>query len=53
MSIGLAYYIILLVWFVFGFVYNRPAWPAIGGPVLEFVLFLLAGWAIFGPPLHG
>lgn len=53
MSIGLVFWIIMIVWAVFGFVINRPAWPALGGSLLEFVLFLLLGWAAFGAPIHG
>jgi len=58
MSLGLAFYILLLIWFVFGIV---TYWPGSNfghyGPggnwLLLFVLFLLLGWKVFGPPLHG
>lgn len=58
MSLGLAFYILLLIWLVFGLVTFWPGSPyghiALGGnSLLLFVLFLLLGWKVFGPPLHG
>jgi hypothetical protein len=54
MSIGLAYYILLLIWLAFGFWQggfgNRTV---IGGNLLLFILFVLLGWHDFGPPIHG
>lgn len=56
MSIGLAFWILMLVWLVFG---AYGAWHQSGGvwnwggSLLTFVLFLLLGWRVFGPPLHG
>ena len=56
MAIGLAFWILMLIWAVFGiawhFGYAGPY--AIGiNSLLLFVLFLLLGWHAFGPPLHG
>jgi len=56
MSLGLAFWILMLIWFVFsalvfgGFVAGTYAVG--GGALLHFVLFLLLGWKVFGPPLH-
>jgi hypothetical protein len=55
MTLGLAFWIIMLVWLVFGLygAYNAGGSPyMIGGTLLMFVLFLLLGWHAFGPPLH-
>jgi len=56
-SIGLAFYIILLVWAVFGilshFGYVGGVYAVGVNAVVLFVLFLLLGWKVFGPPLHG
>lgn len=58
MQIGLAFYIIMLLWLVFGL---WSGWPApgvpanyrpLGGTLLLFILLLLLGWQIFGPPLQ-
>jgi hypothetical protein len=48
----------MLIWLVFGLVWNWPNSPAapygpIGNTILLFVLFLLLGWHAFGPPVHG
>ncbi len=56
MSLGLAFWILMLVWLAFGVYANRAAlgnWSGWGGSLLEFLLFLLLGWHAFGPPLHG
>ena len=56
MSVGLAFWVLMLIWAVFGiFIHFYPgtAYGVIGNSVLIFVLFLLLGWKVFGPPLHG
>lgn len=53
MSLGLAFYIILLIWVVFGAWRNWPNQILVGGDLITFCLFLLLGWKVFGPPLHG
>lgn len=56
MTLGLCFYILMLIWFVFGlffhFGYAPAAWGFAVNSVLLFVLFLLLGWQTFGPPLH-
>ncbi len=56
MTFALAYWILMLIWFVFGCWSNWPISKAsvgpIGGSVLMFVLLTLLGWAVFGAPLH-
>jgi hypothetical protein len=58
MSIGLVFWILMLLWAVFGLWSNRPAlaggdWYPLGGNVLLFILLLLLGWHDFGPPIRG
>jgi hypothetical protein len=56
MSLGLAFWILMLIWLVFGFAWH---WGVMGpyGPwgfsLLLFILLALLGWHAFGPPLHG
>ncbi len=53
MSYALAYWIIMLIWLVFGCWQNwAGGFKAIGGNILLFVLFVLIGLQIFGKPLH-
>lgn len=56
MTLGLCFWIIMLVWLVFGllthFAVVPGMWGATANVVLLFVLFLLLGWQVFGPPLH-
>jgi hypothetical protein len=55
MGFGLIYWILMLIWFVFslavfggyGGMYGHSA-----SALLEFILFLLLGWKVFGPPVH-
>lgn len=53
MSFGLCYWILMLVWLVFSL---WSAWPTglrQGGPsLLLFILLVLLGWKVFGPPIH-
>lgn len=56
MTLGLCYWILMLIWAVFGLVwhfgYTPAAWGFAVNTVLLFVLFLLLGWQVFGPPLR-
>jgi hypothetical protein len=58
MSIGLIFWIIMLIWLLFALAWNfnwagvSPHGP-LGNSLLLFVLFLLIGWRVFGPPVHG
>ena len=57
MTLGLAFWILMLIWLVFGIVlpltpYGHP-YAVVGGNLLIFILFLLVGWKTFGAPLHG
>lgn len=56
MSFALAYWVLMLVWLIFGL---WSTWPlsaanvkAQGPTLLLFVLLLLLGWKTFGAPLH-
>jgi len=57
MPIGLAFWILMLIWAVFGILSHfgmvAGAYAVTGNAVLLFVLFLLLGWKVFGSPLHG
>lgn len=52
MSIGLCYWILMLIWFVFGLYLTWQNHLLVGGNVLLFILLLLLGWKVFGPPLR-
>ncbi len=58
MSIGLLFWILMILWVIFGAWYRST--PTAFGPygwagdwLLLFVLFGLLGWRVFGPVLHG
>ena len=55
MSLGLCYWILLLVAIVFGFATRGGyigEYGALGNSLLVLVLFILLGWQVFGTPLH-
>ena len=61
MTRGLIFWVLMLIWFVFALVLNFSG-PSLGigghygtiaNSLLEFVLFLLLGWQVYGPPVHG
>jgi len=59
MTLGLAFWVLMILWLVLGIWWRWPATPApaafwpLGGDLLLFILLLLLGWHSFGPPLHG
>ena len=57
MTIGLLFWILMLIVLIFGIFTRWPApgtqpWP-IGEWVLLWILLALLGWKAFGPALHG
>lgn len=53
MSIGLIYWILMIIWLVYGVWDDFPERKSLGRTGLLFVLLVLAGWGIWGPPIHG
>lgn len=57
MTLNLLFWILMLLWLVFGIVPTFPRgekpvyWP-FAGSVLMFVLVGLLGWQTFGPAIH-
>lgn len=54
MSFGLIFWIIMLLWLIYGLWDWRvpgslPPW---GNTLWLFILFLLLGWRVFGAPVH-
>lgn len=56
MSFALCYWILMLLWLVFGLWSNWPAtgnaFRPLGGTLLLFILLVLIGWKVFGAPIH-
>jgi len=54
MTLSLVFWLLMLIWLVFGLWSNWPVQnrPNLGGTVLLFILLLLLGWRVFGPPIH-
>jgi hypothetical protein len=56
MTLGLCYWVLMLIWLVFGllvhFTVIEGSYAILTNAVLLFILFLLLGWQVFGPPLH-
>lgn len=57
MSVSLLFWIIMLIWLIFGIFTYWPAggarpWP-LGGHVVLWILLALLGWRVFGAPLQG
>lgn len=57
MTIGLPFWILMIIWLVFGFLVYWPAAGArlypVGGHLLLWILLALLGWKVFGPAIHG
>jgi hypothetical protein len=53
MTLGLAFWILMLLWLVLGTWWSWPNHVAVGGNLMLFLLLMLLGWRVFGAPLHG
>lgn len=56
MTLGLAFWVLMLVWFVFGVLVHfgvvAGAYAVGTSTLLLFVLFLILGWQVFGQPIR-
>jgi len=58
MTIGFIFWLLMILWFLFGMYWN---WPAdnkpnvgvLGGSFLLFILLFLLGWKVFGFVIQG
>jgi hypothetical protein len=59
MSIGFLFWLLMIIWLIFGIVASPPLTvggatiPGWGGHLFHWVLLALLGWGIFGFPIHG
>ncbi len=58
MSIGLLFWILMVLWLLFGLWSNRGPiqggdWSPVGGSLLLFILLFLLGWRVFGFIIQG
>lgn len=53
MSLGIAFWICMLIWLVVGIWSSWPDYKSSGGNLLLFIILLLLGWKSFGAPIHG
>jgi hypothetical protein len=52
MALGLVFWILMLLWLVFGLWRDWPNHYVVGGNLLLFIVILLLGWHSFGAPVH-
>jgi hypothetical protein len=56
MALGLCFWVIMLIWFLFGlavhFAVVAGTYTFVGNSLLLFVLFLILGWQVFGAPIR-
>jgi hypothetical protein len=57
MPMGILFWILMILWLLFGFFWNRQEFSRgnygfFGGNLLLFVLLVLIGWQTFGAPLQ-
>jgi hypothetical protein len=61
MTIGFVFWLLMILWLVFGLYWNWPqgnangprAFGPVGGNLLLFVLLFLVGWKVFGFIIQG
>jgi hypothetical protein len=59
MTMGLIYWVLMLIWLVFGIIWagrfatgQIAQYPPTVNTILLFILFLLLGWKVFGRPVQ-
>jgi len=55
MTIGLLFWVLMLIWLIFGFTRDWEGWRGWGGvgsTLFLWVLLALLGWHVFGPMLR-
>jgi ABC-type polysaccharide/polyol phosphate export permease len=58
MPLGIAFWTIMIIWFVFGMIVHfgvvagAAVWGVAVSNLLLFVLFGMLGWQVFGPAVH-
>ena len=58
MPIGILFWVLMIIWALFGFAWNSNpsmlgSWGWLPNWFLLFVLFAILGWNAFGPVIHG
>ena len=58
MPIGVLFWVLMVLWFLFGLYLNwpktgEPPWAFFGGNLLLFILLFLLGWKVFGFVIQG
>lgn len=59
MPIGILFWVLMVIWFVFGLWVNWPppgntnGWRPVAGNLFLFVLLFLLGWKVFGFVVQG
>lgn len=53
MTLAVAFWVLMLVWLVFGFWSYWPLDRRTGGHFLLWLLLFLLGWGVFGAPIKG
>jgi hypothetical protein len=52
MPMGLLFWILMLLWLLFGLWWNWPNYGPLGNNLLLFILLVILGWHAFGAPVH-
>jgi hypothetical protein len=54
MPLGIIFWVLMIVWAVFGFIGQRlGTWAPYGGTLLLFILLFILGWSQFGFIVQG
>ncbi len=53
MTIAFLFWLLMLLWLLFGLYLNRENHVLLGGSLLLWILLFLLGWKVFGFPIQG
>lgn len=57
MPIGVLFWVLMIIWLLFGIYWHRGeftrgSYGIVGGHFMLFILLAIIGWKVFGPILH-
>lgn len=52
MTLNFLFWLLMILWLVFGFWSTWPNHKLVGGNLLLFLLFFIIGWRLFGFPIQ-
>ncbi len=53
MTVAFLFWLLMILWLIFGLYWHRDDHVVLGGSLLLWILLFLLGWKLFGFPIQG